>query len=208
MQIQARQDIATLIVPIATLTGNNIFLNAAKNIHLTAAEVTSDNQIIFYTEGNLLLDAIQKLDRVTIIANKSYFTMENILWQGNNINAAGNIKFNSGGNIGVEAGNIHSEGSIDITTKGSLALLSKENHQEIHARQKKQKSGFGRSKKTTSSYDYLNTTQSRPQITAKDNLSIVAQQDIVVQSAVLKGETSRVHAEGKIHALAVKELHS
>ncbi|ELY6346848.1 hemagglutinin repeat-containing protein [Cronobacter muytjensii] len=153
---------------------DSLALQAGKNITLTGANLASGGDLLMNAWGDIAVNANQVNDAYgqSGFRNNTNTSRSSVTYQGSSISAGGNLGIKAGDNLRVAASDIKAGGSAALAAGGDLSL---------DALQTSKNSRNG--KKETHSTGLDRTT-----VSAGDNLTLSAGQDINAHAAALAAE--------------------
>ncbi len=165
----------TTLGSTATISAqDSLALQAGKNITLTGANLASGGDLLMNAWGDIAVNANQVNDAYgqSGFRNNTNTSRSSVTYQGSSISAGGNLGIKAGDNLRVAASDIKAGGSAALAAGGDLSL---------DALQTSNNSRSG--KKETHS-----TGLDRTSVSAGDNLTLSAGQDINAHAAALAAE--------------------
>ncbi|ELY4520986.1 hemagglutinin repeat-containing protein [Cronobacter muytjensii] len=165
----------TTLGSTATISAqDSLALQAGKNITLTGANLASGGDLLMNAWGDIAVNANQVNDAYgqSGFRNNTNTSRSSVTYQGSSISAGGNLGIKAGDNLRVAASDIKAGGNAALAAGGDLSL---------DALQTSKNSRNG--KKETHSTGLDRTT-----VSAGDNLTLSAGQDINAHAAALAAE--------------------
>nr|WP_234007506.1 hemagglutinin repeat-containing protein [Cronobacter sakazakii] len=153
---------------------DSLALQAGKNITLTGANLTSGGDLLMNAWGDIAVNANQVNDayRQSGLRNNTNTSRSSVTYQGSTLSAGGNLGIKAGDNLSVAAGDIKAGGNAALAAGGDLSL---------DALQTSKNSRNGKRETHSTGLD-------RTTVSAGDNLTLSAGQDINAHAAALAAE--------------------
>ncbi len=153
---------------------DSLALQAGKNITLTGANLASGGDLLMNAWGDIAVNANQVNDAYgqSGFRNNTNTSRSSVTYQGSSISAGGNLGIKAGDNLRVAAGDIKAGGNAALAAGGDLSL---------DALQTSKNSRNGKRETHSTGLD-------RTTVSAGDNLTLSAGQDINAHAAALAAE--------------------
>ncbi|MEX5384698.1 hemagglutinin repeat-containing protein [Cronobacter muytjensii] len=165
----------TTLGSTATISAqDSLALQAGKNITLTGANLASGGDLLMNAWGDIAVNANQVNDAYgqSGFRNNTNTSRSSVTYQGSSISAGGNLGIKAGDNLRVAASDIKAGGSAALAAGGDLSL---------DALQTSKNSRNGKRETHSTGLD-------RTSVSAGDNLTLSAGQDINARAAALAAE--------------------